>query len=226
MPISSSGQAKSKENDTMDTGIDYQEYLKSDEWNKIKQNVLEKANFKCEYCGNDAYAVHHIKYPKDKKEIFDNLVAVCRRCHSLNHGIHSEIKKLEKSERIIGKNNKIFLPNDILEYLTTFSIDNVVRNAKNSVYTQLKTIGFKCIPHYQFGQHEVDICAVRDSWNLLINVDKTKIRKRTLRAMSQTTDMTKIVCLMKNYLLSKFTVPDVIDVVIFLPVNENQGETI
>jgi len=69
---------------------EYEKYLKSPEWEKLKKRAMERARGQCEFCGDVAYAIHHVRYPKVLTfdfDCLDNLVAVCRRCHELSHGI-------------------------------------------------------------------------------------------------------------------------------------------
>ena len=66
----------------------YKEYLGSPEWRKLKADAKLRANNMCEHCGGMAYAVHHVKYPKDLEfDCLANVIVVCKRCHDLSHGI-------------------------------------------------------------------------------------------------------------------------------------------
>jgi len=65
---------------------DYNKYINSESWKRLKSSALERANGKCQFCGKPASEIHHKKYPKvfsDDK--LDNLVACCKKCHSLQH---------------------------------------------------------------------------------------------------------------------------------------------
>jgi hypothetical protein len=68
--------------------MNYQEYLNSPEWDKLRKFVYTRSNNKCEMCGAPAANVHHVKYPKQFEEDSPaNVLALCERCHRLSHGI-------------------------------------------------------------------------------------------------------------------------------------------
>ena len=61
----------------------YKEYLKSDIWKKLREEILKRDNYKCVICGEKAINVHHKNYHYKvligiKKEY---LVPLCRNCH-------------------------------------------------------------------------------------------------------------------------------------------------
>lgn len=61
-------------------------YLKSYEW-KIKRDLVMKFyNNVCLDCGYIATDVHHITYDRIFKEKFEDLIPLCRNCHSKKHG--------------------------------------------------------------------------------------------------------------------------------------------
>jgi hypothetical protein len=59
----------------------------------------------CEICGNKAVDIHHIEArgmggdPQGKKDIIENLMAVCRKCH-VEHGDVPELKETLKKVHI------------------------------------------------------------------------------------------------------------------------------
>lgn len=64
----------------------YNEYLKSDEWYRIRQIVLERDKFICQGClKNRATDVHHKNYDNLFNEVLFDLVSVCRTCHLKIH---------------------------------------------------------------------------------------------------------------------------------------------
>ncbi len=72
--------------------IQYTEYLKGKDWKILRRKAYLRANHKCEFCSKPAAHVHHIKYPKNlKDDKLENLVVVCEKCHSLNHGIRKKL---------------------------------------------------------------------------------------------------------------------------------------
>ena len=66
----------------------YQDYLNSEEWGKLRKQAIEKADNRCEQCGNTSLKmqVHHWRYPEDwTKDKIDNVVALCWECHEKRH---------------------------------------------------------------------------------------------------------------------------------------------
>ncbi len=62
-------------------------YLKSVEWQRKRQVVLKRDNWRCVYCGGKATQIHHKKYAKYNigKEPIEWLVSVCKSCHEKQH---------------------------------------------------------------------------------------------------------------------------------------------
>lgn len=62
------------------------------EWRQLRKETIEK-NPCCYYCGSvDNLQVHHITPPKGNRDLFfdtDNLMVVCRYCHSRLTGIEN-----------------------------------------------------------------------------------------------------------------------------------------
>ena len=54
-------------------------------WYKVKKIIKARDSFECQLCGfKENIHVHHIDY--DKKNIeHDNLITLCRKCHSMTH---------------------------------------------------------------------------------------------------------------------------------------------
>ena len=65
----------------------YRDYLKSDAWKRKRYVVLRRDNWTCQYCGNKATQVHHLKYAKYKigKEPIKWLISLCASCHKKQH---------------------------------------------------------------------------------------------------------------------------------------------
>ena len=69
----------------------YTDYLKSPEWKKIRNSVLERDNFRCAVCGStDGLNIHHITYENifNEQENLSDLVTLCRKCHETIHSPH------------------------------------------------------------------------------------------------------------------------------------------
>lgn len=67
----------------------YLDYLKSDEWAKIRIHMLEANNYTCQRCGQKKFRarlhVHHKTYDRLFKEEFEDLELLCDKCHSEEH---------------------------------------------------------------------------------------------------------------------------------------------
>jgi hypothetical protein len=74
----------------MDGRKRYEKFLKSVDWKEQRAEALDRSTGFCEYCGDVAVNVHHVKYPKKYEENNpNNLVSVCKKCHDLSHGKRS-----------------------------------------------------------------------------------------------------------------------------------------
>jgi 5-methylcytosine-specific restriction endonuclease McrA len=63
----------------------YHAYLRTSDWWSIRTAVMIRDKFRCRYCGRPAWEVHHVSYAHifHEREHLDDLLAVCRGCHSL-----------------------------------------------------------------------------------------------------------------------------------------------
>lgn len=69
---------------------EYQDYLHSPHWLRIRRRRMEMANGICEGCGEKpATEVHHLTYDHRGYEMLWELRAVCRECHDVIHGAQS-----------------------------------------------------------------------------------------------------------------------------------------
>ena len=109
--------------------IDYKQYPKN--WQKIRMKILIACDDKCEVCG----AINHELHPITQKKVvltihhlnkdikdnrYENLIAVCQRCHFAMEKTYKRHKKLEhhyikKLHKAIDKLN----PVKVIEYNTT-----------------------------------------------------------------------------------------------------------
>lgn len=73
--------------------LDYEDYLQSDEWKELREQVMQRDNFRCRICGMGANQAHHHKYPKKGwfNDSCDNCIAICTTCHELVHGKHGAL---------------------------------------------------------------------------------------------------------------------------------------
>ena len=74
---------------------EYRVYLQSEDWKKLRELALIRTNGLCQFCGDFATQVHHVKYPKQfGAEHPHSLVPVCEKCHKISHGVQ-KMKQLE-----------------------------------------------------------------------------------------------------------------------------------
>lgn len=60
----------------------------------------EQDTILCEVCGQRAVDIHHISGRGKGKDVIDNLMALCRKCHNAAHGLE-----------------KTYLHNDVLQHI-------------------------------------------------------------------------------------------------------------
>lgn len=71
-------------------------YLSSAAWKRIRQRILERDDYTCQYCGfrsEKGMSVNHVSGdPKDNQD--SNLETICRGCHMVMHtGLWCSVKK-------------------------------------------------------------------------------------------------------------------------------------
>lgn len=91
------------------TKDEYRAYLLSDKWQSKARKVRERADFKCEKCGQNTNGldVHHQTYDHVFHERLDELMCLCRECHELTH------KELKPK---YGRNAAYLIERAITEY--------------------------------------------------------------------------------------------------------------
>ena len=64
----------------------YNEYLKTQHWQRRRISALKKANNSCQICNsNERLDVHHRTYERRGCERPTDLTVLCRQCHTLFH---------------------------------------------------------------------------------------------------------------------------------------------
>jgi len=77
--------------DEPDEIINYDEYINSEDWRLLKQDILKSANFRCQLCSSgDKLRLHHNTYERLGHELRSDVVILCERCHSIFHGVSDE----------------------------------------------------------------------------------------------------------------------------------------
>lgn len=65
---------------------DYQDYLKTPRWRKVRDAALRLANFRCSACPSKRELhVHHLTYDRLGNERDEDLRVLCKACHSGEH---------------------------------------------------------------------------------------------------------------------------------------------
>ncbi len=66
---------------------EYSAYLKKPHWQEIKNRRLAMDKYKCTDCGGKAECVHHKHYDTKEHERMEDIISLCKNCHSKRHGI-------------------------------------------------------------------------------------------------------------------------------------------
>ena len=68
---------------------EYELYVKTDCWQIRRDTYISRYGPACEVCENaiDGLDVHHLTYERLGIELDDDLMALCRPCHSAVHGV-------------------------------------------------------------------------------------------------------------------------------------------
>lgn len=71
---------------TLHNASEYQRYLASARWKQKRLVVLQRAQYCCERCGErQRLEVHHLTYDRLGAEHPNDLMVLCRPCHSQCH---------------------------------------------------------------------------------------------------------------------------------------------
>lgn len=68
------------------TRKEYEKYLESEHWQRVRYAVLRDAGGRCARCGRGARHVHHLTYERLWHERPGDTEALCERCHAEAHG--------------------------------------------------------------------------------------------------------------------------------------------
>ena len=82
----------------------YQEYIKSPEWQEIRNLVLTRDNFHCTCCGRTAedsgktLSIHHNSYDHlfNERQHLDTLTTLCFVCHAAVHRNKANWQRFKK----------------------------------------------------------------------------------------------------------------------------------
>jgi 5-methylcytosine-specific restriction endonuclease McrA len=62
----------------------YAEYLQTEHWNEVRLVAIKRYLNQC-LCGKDAKDAHHVNYDRKGFERPEDVIALCRECHTLWH---------------------------------------------------------------------------------------------------------------------------------------------
>ena len=69
--------------------MDYKKYLRSKEWQDVRESLFKVRGKKCEECGSEEQInVHHKHYGSLYNEKLKDLQVLCRSCHRKTHKIN------------------------------------------------------------------------------------------------------------------------------------------
>lgn len=96
---------------------DYNDYLLSDKWQKVKDDFNEfsnKAGDVCFLCySKGSLQLHHWRYPKNwNNDSYKNLIPLCKNCHKVSHSI--EHNKALHNSHMFDTNSDA----DLIRYLS------------------------------------------------------------------------------------------------------------
>lgn len=97
-----------------DNQILHRQYLKSELWQKIRRQALDKYGPICSRCGGDGFDVHHKTYDRvGGTEQMEDLEIMCRSCHEAHHAVERATRN--RAPKI---KNKGILQSAVFRYLT------------------------------------------------------------------------------------------------------------
>lgn len=132
--------------------FNYQEYLASREWAKLRKAVRERSNNTCERCFvGPQDAVHHKTYARVGHELLEDLQAICKPCHDFLSA-ESDVDPLVKVKA------KIVPPKPIVNSANFYLCEPYVNNPLNFIDRK----AFSNIETPKPGLYEVVLAEVLD----------------------------------------------------------------
>lgn len=78
-------------------GVEYEQYLRSDLWKKLRREMAKELTYRCWVCrGRDELHLHHKTYKRIGREEARDLMWLCKGCHG---GIHALAKVYRRGSR-------------------------------------------------------------------------------------------------------------------------------
>ena len=127
---------------TLETVVSYSDLLKDPRWQKRRLEIMQRADFACEYCGDKTRTlhVHHLRYTKgaspweyEEKD----LKCVCEICHTKWHMIHDFFESIMRVFSI-----------DELEMMMGFGYGVITKHTSRPMTAATPHIGFGLLSAY------------------------------------------------------------------------------
>lgn len=66
--------------------VSYEDYLKTEHWQRVRSEALTRAEYKCQLCFADNFLhVHHKTYERQWNELPNDITVLCDTCHAKFH---------------------------------------------------------------------------------------------------------------------------------------------
>lgn len=75
--------------------MDYEKYLNTGHWQRVRRNYFKKYPKICFCCGLPAYVLHHKEYKNRGEENDEDLIPLCEDCHNSIHRMMKEDKTIK-----------------------------------------------------------------------------------------------------------------------------------
>ena len=148
---------------------EYELYLESPEFDELRKAVLNRDNYKCKICGNtEILQIHHLTYLHVYHEKLEDLVCLCKRCHSTYHAIDNMKKYIEERYRDeINKQRE----QDINKQKERIKEELKLRNKTSAVI--IEEIKAEYAPRDYAKNGDLDMC----SWTVLSSIISAKCKQ-------------------------------------------------
>jgi len=104
------------------TTKDYRDYLVSDSWKLLRQEVFKRDGYKCTKCNSPKNLVaHHLHYINLFNEHINELETLCNKCHKIEH------RRLNSIKRNRLHNRKVLNEGDPCRHCNTPTIEVEVK---------------------------------------------------------------------------------------------------
>ena len=122
------------------TAKEYDVYLESDEWKRIRNRVFKERGQKCEICGvKERLQIHHCDYSADPK-----YAVLCKDCHSVVSQMVIDYNEADWKDKIDYKWLKEFIANRMLQIYKTIYCPQIQKNVNFLNYNNLHRIQQIC----------------------------------------------------------------------------------